>query len=46
MNNSNYARHAAIWGLEKLDRSAEIEFYATLAARYGIKVLSPIHERH
>jgi ubiquinone/menaquinone biosynthesis C-methylase UbiE len=40
MKRGNYAKHAAIWGLGGLDRSNEIEFYSTLAKKYGNKALS------
>jgi ubiquinone/menaquinone biosynthesis C-methylase UbiE len=40
MKKGNYARHAAIWGLGGPNRSGEIEFYSTLAKKYGNKVLS------
>jgi SAM-dependent methyltransferase len=40
MNRGNYARHAAIWNLGSPDRSDEIEFYSSLAKKYGRKVLS------
>jgi SAM-dependent methyltransferase len=40
MERSNYAKHAAIWGLGGPSRSNEIEFYSTLARKYGNKVLS------
>lgn len=36
----NYAGHAAIWGLEGLDRSREVDFYSSLAGKYGSNVLS------
>ena len=40
MKRGNYAKHAAIWNLWAPDRSGEIEFYSTLAKKYGDKVLS------
>lgn len=40
MKRGNYAKHAAIWSLGGPSRSSEIEFYSTLAKKYGNKVLS------
>ncbi|MBN2240802.1 MAG: class I SAM-dependent methyltransferase [Dehalococcoidales bacterium] len=42
MTTGNYVKHAAIWGMETIDRSEEIVFYAALAGNYGNKVLSPM----
>ncbi len=40
LKRGNYAEHARIWGLEKLDRSGEINFYSTVAKKYGRRILS------
>jgi len=40
MSSGDYSKHAIVWDFYSPDRSAEVEFWARLARRYGRRVLT------